>query len=168
MIRSYAVQSLISALPGALTELLRDTPLSPGKVSFAWRAAVGPALGRETEVRLDKGTLTVEAASAHWVKEVRRSSGIILSRLHTLLGPGPSRPSRYASVRETVIVSAVRAPTGKFLGALKSLTATQLGALVVADAVRRAGIDPALVDECIIGNVVSAGLGQNPARQAAL
>jgi len=68
----------------------------------------------------------------------------------------------------TVIVSAVRTPTGKFLGALKSLSATQLGALVVADAVRRAGIDPALVNECIMGNVVSAGLGQNPARQAAL
>src|SRR3954469_10023254 len=68
----------------------------------------------------------------------------------------------------SVIVSAVRTPTGKFLGALKSLTATELGALVVADAVRRAGIDAAAVDECIMGNVVSAGLGQNPARQAAL
>jgi acetyl-CoA C-acetyltransferase len=71
-------------------------------------------------------------------------------------------------MRDSVIVSAVRTPTGKFLGALKGFTATQLGALVVADAVRRAGIDPAIVDECIMGNVVSAGLGQNPARQAAL
>jgi acetyl-CoA C-acetyltransferase len=71
-------------------------------------------------------------------------------------------------VRESVIVSAVRTPTGKFLGALKGFTATQLGALAVADAVRRAGIDPQIVDECIMGNVVSAGLGQNPARQAAL
>src|SRR5712675_2608506 len=71
-------------------------------------------------------------------------------------------------MRESVIVSAVRTPTGKFLGALKSLSATQLGALVVAEAVRRARIDPAIVDECIMGNVVSAGLGQNPARQAAL
>jgi len=71
-------------------------------------------------------------------------------------------------MREAVIVSAVRTPTGKFQGGLKSLTAPQLGALVVADAVRRAGIDPQLVDECIMGNVVSAGLGQNPARQAAL
>ena len=69
---------------------------------------------------------------------------------------------------EAVIVSAVRTPTGKFLGALKDFTAPQLGALVVAEAVRRAGIDPAVVDECIMGNVVSAGLGQNPARQAAL
>src|SRR5467141_4014962 len=71
-------------------------------------------------------------------------------------------------MREPVIVSAVRTPTGKFLGALKGFTATQLGALVVAEAVRRARIDPAIVDECIMGNVVSAGLGQNPARQAAL
>ncbi len=71
-------------------------------------------------------------------------------------------------MRESVIVSAARTPTGKFLGALKTLSATQLGALAVAEAVRRAGIDPAVVDECIMGNVVSAGLGQNPARQAAL
>ena len=68
----------------------------------------------------------------------------------------------------SVIVAAVRTPTGKFLGALRTLTATQLGALVVAEAVRRAGIEPGMVDECIMGNVVSAGLGQNPARQAAL
>ena len=71
-------------------------------------------------------------------------------------------------MRESVIVSAVRTPTGKFLGALKGFTATQLGALAVAEAVRRAGIDPRILDECIMGNVVSAGLGQNPARQAAL
>jgi len=69
---------------------------------------------------------------------------------------------------ETVIVSAVRTPTGKFLGALKGLTAPHLGALVVREAIRRAAIDPHIVDECIMGNVVSAGLGQNPARQAAL
>ena len=71
-------------------------------------------------------------------------------------------------MREAVLISAVRTPTGKFLGALKDLTAPQLGALVVAEAVRRAGIDPAIVDECIMGNVVGAGLGQSPARQAAL
>src|SRR5580765_1530712 len=71
-------------------------------------------------------------------------------------------------MRDSVIVSAVRTPTGKFLGVLKGHTATQLGALVVAEAVRRTGIDPQIVDECIMGNVVSAGLGQNPARQAAL
>ena len=71
-------------------------------------------------------------------------------------------------MQESVIVSAVRTPTGKFLGGLKDLTAPQLGALVVREAVSRAGIDPATVEECILGNVVSAGLGQAPARQAAL
>jgi acetyl-CoA C-acetyltransferase len=69
---------------------------------------------------------------------------------------------------EAVIVSAVRLPTGRFLGTLKDFPAPQLGALVVREAVTRAGIDPALVDECIMGNVVSAGAGQAPARQAAL
>jgi len=71
-------------------------------------------------------------------------------------------------MRESVIISAARLPTGKFLGALKSLPAPELGARVVREAVTRAGIDPELVDECIMGNVVSAGAGQAPARQAAL
>ncbi len=69
---------------------------------------------------------------------------------------------------DAVIVSAARTATGKFLGALKPMTAPQLGATVIREAVARAGIDPALVEECIMGNVVSAGLGQAPARQAAL
>ena len=69
---------------------------------------------------------------------------------------------------DAVILSAARTPTGRFLGALKSLTAPQLGAHAVGHAVRRAGLDPSQVDECILGNVVSAGLGQAPARQAAL
>jgi acetyl-CoA C-acetyltransferase len=73
-----------------------------------------------------------------------------------------------SDLHNAVVVSAVRTGTGKFLGSLKGFTAPQLGALVVAEAVRRAGIDPSVVDECIMGNVVSAGLGQNPARQAAL
>ena len=72
------------------------------------------------------------------------------------------------TIRESVIVSAVRTPTGKFLGALKDLPATELGARVVREAVARAGIEPALVDECLMGNVLQAGNGQNPARQAAL
>jgi acetyl-CoA C-acetyltransferase len=73
-----------------------------------------------------------------------------------------------SDLHDAVIVSAVRTGIGKFLGSLKGFTAPNLGALVVAEAVRRAGIDPSVVDECIMGNVVSAGLGQNPARQAAL
>ena len=71
-------------------------------------------------------------------------------------------------MRESVIVSAVRTPTGKFLGALKGFSAPELGAMVVREAVQRANIDSDIVDECIMGNVVSAGEGQNPARQAAL
>ena len=67
-----------------------------------------------------------------------------------------------------VIISAVRTPSGRFLGALKTLQAPQLGAAVVREAVSRAGVDPAAVDECIMGNVLSAGVGQAPARQAAL
>ena len=73
-----------------------------------------------------------------------------------------------ALIDDVVIVSAVRTPIGKFQGSLSDLSAPQLGAIVVREAVKRAGIDPNIVDECIMGNVVSAGLGQNPARQAAL
>jgi len=69
---------------------------------------------------------------------------------------------------DAVIISACRTPVGKFQGSLASFTAPQLGALTVREAVKRAGIDPVQVDECIMGNVVAAGLGQNPARQAAI
>ena len=69
---------------------------------------------------------------------------------------------------DVVIISGVRTPIGKFQGSLSELSATQLGAIVVKEAVQRAKVDPAKVDECIMGNVVSAGLGQNPARQAAI
>ena len=71
-------------------------------------------------------------------------------------------------MRTPVIISAVRTPSGKFLGALKTLQAPQLGAAVVREAVSRAGVDPKAVEECIMGNVLSAGVGQAPARQAAL
>ena len=80
------MRPLSSALPGALAALLRDAPLSPGKVSFAWRAAVGPAVERKTDVRLIDKTLVVDAASRLWAREVTRSSSIILSRLQLLLG----------------------------------------------------------------------------------
>ena len=69
---------------------------------------------------------------------------------------------------EVVIVSAVRTPIGKFQGALSDMSAPQLGAAVVREAVKRAHLDPKQIDECIMGNVITAGLGQNPARQAAL
>ncbi len=71
-------------------------------------------------------------------------------------------------MRTPVIISAVRTPSGKFLGSLKTLQAPQLGALAVREAVARAGVEPASVEECIMGNVLSAGVGQAPARQAAL
>jgi acetyl-CoA C-acetyltransferase len=71
-------------------------------------------------------------------------------------------------ISSAVILSAVRTPVGKFLGGLAPISAPQLGAKVVAEAVKRSGIDPSAVDEVIMGNVVQAGLGQNPARQAAL
>ncbi|HTC74442.1 MAG TPA: beta-ketoacyl synthase N-terminal-like domain-containing protein, partial [Edaphobacter sp.] len=71
-------------------------------------------------------------------------------------------------MRDVVIVAAVRTPVGKFQGAFAEMTAVQLGAIAVREAVRRAGIAPASVDECLMGCVLPAGLGQNPARQAAL
>ncbi|MGB8540350.1 MAG: acetyl-CoA C-acetyltransferase [Candidatus Acidiferrales bacterium] len=71
-------------------------------------------------------------------------------------------------MEQAVILSAVRTPVGRFMGGLAPLSAPELGAKVVAEAVRRAGIEPSQVDEAIMGNVVQAGLGQNPARQAAL
>ena len=71
-------------------------------------------------------------------------------------------------MREAVIVSAVRTPIGKFQGSLQSFTAPKLGAIAVREAIRRAGVDPSQVEECIMGCVLQAGLGQNPARQAAI
>jgi len=71
-------------------------------------------------------------------------------------------------MEQPVIISAVRTPIGKFQGGLAPLSAVDLGAKVVAEAVRRAGVEPQSVDEVIMGNVLSAGLGQNPARQAGL
>jgi len=71
-------------------------------------------------------------------------------------------------MEDVVIVTGVRTPVGKFQGTLSSFSAVQLGTLVVREAARRAQLTPDQVDECIMGNVVSAGLGQNPARQAAI
>ena len=73
-----------------------------------------------------------------------------------------------SATKQPVIISAVRTPVGKLLGALKNFKATDLGAMVVREAVKRAGVKPEDVDEVIMGCVIQAGLGQNPARQAAL
>jgi acetyl-CoA C-acetyltransferase len=73
-----------------------------------------------------------------------------------------------AAMDEVVIISGCRTPVGKFQGSLSDLSATHLGAIVVREAVKRSGVEPVLVEECIMGNVLPAGLGQNPARQAAI
>ena len=79
-------EPLAQAIPRAVATLLRETPMSPGKLAFAWKTVVGPAMDRGTFVRLDGRTLLVDAKTAAWAKEVSRSSPIILRRLQTLLG----------------------------------------------------------------------------------
>src|SRR5436305_3526269 len=73
-----------------------------------------------------------------------------------------------ASFDDVVIISGCRTPVGKFQGSLSELSAPQLGAIAVREAVKRSGVDLSSIEECIMGNVLSAGLGQNPARQAAI
>jgi predicted nucleic acid-binding Zn ribbon protein len=75
-----------SVVPGAIIALLRDAPLSAGKVTFAWNAVVGPAVQRATSVHLEDGVLLVDAASPEWAREVTRSTYMILRRLQQLLG----------------------------------------------------------------------------------
>jgi predicted nucleic acid-binding Zn ribbon protein len=87
MIRSNAsMKPLQNAVPGAVAELLRAAPLSPGKVAFAWKTAVGAAVQQATVVRLEGRVLLVDTTSAQWAREVMRSSPVILSRLQRLLG----------------------------------------------------------------------------------
>ena len=88
-----------------------------------------------------------------------------------ILGYSPNiKPSggNQMSVNEVVIVSAVRTPIGSFLGGLQNVAATKLGAIVIKGALEKAGVNANEVDEVIMGNVLQAGLGQNPARQASL
>jgi predicted nucleic acid-binding Zn ribbon protein len=80
------MRPLTHVIPGALVRLLRDVPISSGKVGFAWRAAVGASLGRVTSVRLEGNVLLVDAASPQWAREVMRSSPVILKRLQEYLG----------------------------------------------------------------------------------
>jgi predicted nucleic acid-binding Zn ribbon protein len=86
MIRSKGVLPIGQAIPGAVAELLRLSPLSPGKVDFAWRTAVGPAVQRVTAVRLENGVLIVDTSSRQWSLELTRSSPVILRRMQSLLG----------------------------------------------------------------------------------
>jgi hypothetical protein len=78
---------LSHAIPAALTEMLRAQPLSDGKITFAWRAAVGPALERVTSVKLAGRVLLVDTAGVLWSREIMRQSPIILRRLQAFLGP---------------------------------------------------------------------------------
>jgi hypothetical protein len=80
------MRPLAQAVPGAVAELLRGAPLSDGKVAVAWKVAVGSAMERATAIKLDGTILIVEVPSAQWAREVKRSSGMILSRLGALLG----------------------------------------------------------------------------------
>ena len=78
-------------MPAALAEVLRKAPLTPEKVAFAWRQAVGPAVERATEIALEGRVLKVRVQSAQWQREVERSAGVIRARLDTLLGAGVVR-----------------------------------------------------------------------------
>jgi hypothetical protein len=80
------MRPLTQALPGAVTELLRGVPTSAGKVSFAWRVAVGTGVERVSAVRLDARTLLVDVTDQRWAREIARSSPVILARLQSLLG----------------------------------------------------------------------------------
>jgi hypothetical protein len=80
------MKSISHAMPGALAELLRSAPLSPGKVECAWNAAVGRAFERVTSVRLEGTELLVDAVSPQWAREVTRAAHVILPRLQMLLG----------------------------------------------------------------------------------
>jgi len=82
------MRPIAQAVPGALVELLKAAPLSDGKVAFAWRAAVGPALERVTAVKLEGRVLLVDTPSPQWSREIRRSAPVILKRLERYLGAG--------------------------------------------------------------------------------
>lgn len=78
-------------MPAALAVVLQKAPLTPEKVAFAWRTAVGPSVDRVTRVALDAGTLRVRARDAHWRREIEHSAGLIRARLDALLGAGVVR-----------------------------------------------------------------------------
>src|SRR5579859_3897186 len=99
----------------------------------------------------------------------RRHGVEIVSEARFDVGASPTKEAgTLMADRDPVIVSAVRTPTGRFLGALSTLSATQLGAAAIREALVRSGAPATRIDEVIMGNVVSAGEGQAPARQAAL
>ena len=96
MIRSPAVtmQPIGQVLPRALAQIVRQAPLSAGKVDFAWRSAVGAAMGRVSAVRLEDGVLLVEAQTSQWAAAIMRSTPVILGRLQAMLGADTVREIR--------------------------------------------------------------------------
>jgi len=96
MIRSpgVAMQPIGQVLPGALAQIVRQAPLSPGKVDFTWRSAVGSAIARASGVHLEDGILLVDAQNPQWAAAIMRSSPIILARLQTMLGQDNIREIR--------------------------------------------------------------------------
>lgn len=86
MLSSLAVIPVHQVMPGALAVVLRKAPLTPEKIAFAWRTAVGPSVDRVTTIALRGRVLHVRAKDAAWQREVERSAGLIRSRLAVLLG----------------------------------------------------------------------------------
>ena len=88
MLSSLPVIPVHDVMPGALAAVLRKAPLTPEKIAFAWRTAVGPAVDRVTSIELKGRVLHVRAKDASWQREVERSAGLIRTRLAVLLGDG--------------------------------------------------------------------------------
>jgi len=87
-------QPIGQVLPGALAQIVRDAPLSAGKVDFAWRSAVGTQMAKVSAVRLEGGVLLIEVQTAQWGSAIMRASGLILSRLRSMLGADTVRELR--------------------------------------------------------------------------
>ncbi len=87
-------QPIGQVLPGALAQIVRDAPLSAGKVDFAWRSAVGTQMAKVSAVRLEDGVLLIEPQTAQWGAAIMRASGLILSRLRSMLGADAVRELR--------------------------------------------------------------------------
>lgn len=87
-------QPIGQVLPGALAQIVRQAPLSAGKVDFAWRSAVGTQMARVSAVRLEDGVLLVEVQTAQWGSAIMRASGLILSRIQSMLGSDAVRELR--------------------------------------------------------------------------
>ena len=87
-------QPIGQVLPGALAQIVRQAPLSAGKIDFAWRSAVGSQMARVSAVHLEDGVLLVEAHTAQWGSAIMRASGLILSRIQSMLGADTVREIR--------------------------------------------------------------------------